>query len=238
MSEANECGALLARSRFFTGILRDLSEEDVATIIPAFRPVRYAAGQHIFSKGDPGDFLLLIAEGRVRLSVMSEDGRELSVRHAVSGDVVGEIAALDGRLRSAGASAITEAHALALHRTDFKAIMERFPIVALSIIDQLCDRLRDTTDQLESIALHPIEVRLARFLLLALAGRRAAPPKRVPLELGFSQSELAQLLGASRPKVNSALRELEERGAIRRTADRLFCDPALLAAIAGSGDDV
>ena len=54
--------------------------------------------------------------------------------------------------------------------------------------------------------------------------------------MAFSQGELAQLLGASRPKVNAALGALEQAGAIRRTADRLFCAPDLLARAAGTGD--
>jgi CRP/FNR family cyclic AMP-dependent transcriptional regulator len=82
-----------------------------------------------------------------------------------------------------------------------------------------------------------LHVRLARFLLFALGDRRAPPGKRIPLDLGFSQGELAQLLGASRPKVNSALGELESAGAIVRTLDRLFCDPDKLAEIARPAND-
>jgi len=67
--------------------------------------------------------------------------------------------------------------------------------------------------------------------------RTAPSGKRIPLELGFSQSELSQLLGASRPKVNAAMASLEKTGAMRRTFDRLFCDPKKLARIARSGDD-
>ncbi len=237
MSEAEDCAALLVRSAFFGRVLAELSGEDIRTIAQGFRSVRYGAGQEIFSRGDQSDFLLLIAEGRVRLSVMSDEGRELSVRHAVAGDVLGEIAALDGRPRTASASALAETQAFALHRAEFRAMIGRFPALSLGIIEFLCGRLRETTDQLESIALHPIEARLARFLLVALGGRKAEPGKRVPLELGFSQSELAQLLGASRPKVNVALRLLEELGALRRTSDRLFCDPVLLAQTARLADD-
>ncbi len=81
-----------------------------------------------------------------------------------------------------------------------------------------------------------MEVRLARYLLVALGNRQAPPGRRVPLELGFSQSELALLLGASRPKINAALGTLESAGAIGRTSDRLFCDPAKLATIAQRDD--
>ena len=87
------------------------------------------------------------------------------------------------------------------------------------------------------IALYPLEVRLARFLLIALAGRQPPAGRRVPLELGFTQSELALLLGASRPKINVALGALENGGAIGRTSDRLFCDPAKLALIAQQGGE-
>jgi CRP/FNR family cyclic AMP-dependent transcriptional regulator len=101
----------------------------------------------------------------------------------------------------------------------------------------LCRRLRDVSDRLEAVALYPMEVRLARFLLVALGERTAPPGKRVPLELGFTQTELAMLLGASRPKINAALRVLEEAGAIGRTSDRLFCDRAKLAVIAQKQDE-
>jgi CRP/FNR family transcriptional regulator, cyclic AMP receptor protein len=78
---------------------------------------------------------------------------------------------------------------------------------------------------------------VARFLLAALGDRQAPPGRRVPLELGFSQGELALLLGASRPKVNAALGALENAGAIRRTSDRIFCEPAKLALVAQKNDD-
>ena len=63
---------------------------------------------------------------------------------------------------------------------------------------------------------------------------QAAPGKRLPLDIGMSQGELALLLGASRPKINEALGKLEETGAIGRTLDRIFCDPVKLAEVDGS----
>ncbi|RJF94318.1 Crp/Fnr family transcriptional regulator [Oleomonas cavernae] len=122
-------------------------------------------------------------------------------------------------------------------RRRFRPSIRDPPRLARSVIHLLCRRLRATTDQLEGIALHKIEVRLARFLL-GLLGQRTAPPgRRLSLELGYSQSELARLVGSSRSKLNMALGVLEDAGAIKRTSDRLFCDPAMLAQFADSADD-
>jgi CRP-like cAMP-binding protein len=107
-------------------------------------------------------------------------------------------------------------------------------VLSERLISFLCGRLRDTSGQLESIALHPMHVRLARFFLIAIGDRKPAPGKRLPLDLGMSQGELALLLGASRPKINEALGRLEEIGAIGRTLDRIFCDPLKLAEVDGS----
>jgi CRP/FNR family cyclic AMP-dependent transcriptional regulator len=82
----------------------------------------------------------------------------------------------------------------------FQELWSARPGISNAIIAFLCRRLRKASDRLEATALYPMEVRVARFLLAALGDRQAPPGRRVLLELGFSQGELALLLGASRPK--------------------------------------
>ena len=225
---APQLTSLLAGTELF-GKLPDAIVGQIAQLMHA---VQFKRGQTIYERGDAGNMLYLIKSGQIRFSVVSGDGRELSVRVANAGEIIGEIAVLDRRPRTATAMALTAVHAYSLARTDLDRLMLHEPQLARNAIDFLCHRLRDTTEQLELIALYPIEVRLARFLLIALKGANAQAGKRIPLELGFSQGELAQLLGASRPKVNLALGFLEEAGAINRTPDRLFCEPAILTRIA------
>lgn len=201
-----------------------------------FQEKQFTPGQTLFLRGEPGEHLVLVRAGRVRLAVTTDEGREISVRHAVHGDLIGEIAVLDGGKRSADAVALTPVVAALLRRAQLDRLMERFPAIAIGAIALVCRRLRATTEQLENVALHSIEVRLARYFLTALDGRTAPAGKRVPLDTEVSQSELAQLLGASRPKVNVALGVLEKAGAIKRTSDRIFCDPAGLKKLAGLGD--
>jgi CRP-like cAMP-binding protein len=206
-------------------LFKALAADDLAACAGKFRVVRFAKGQILFGRGDVGTHLYLIAEGQVRLAIATSEGRELSFQIATVGDLIGEIAVLDGGLRSAEATALTPVTTYAMERNAFRELWSVHPGVSSVIISFLCWRLRDVSSRLETLA-------LARFLLVALAGRQAAPGRRVPLELGFTQGELAMLLGASRPKINLALGMLESAGAIGRTSDRLFCDPVKLASFA------
>ena len=232
MASPEAVEALLRTTDLFGG-LPEAVRADCAT---AFREVRFEKGRTLFVHGDRGTHAHVIAEGRVRLTLTTAAGRELSVRIAEPGSLIGEIAALDGGARSADATAISAVVAQAISAADLDRLIGRHPDLARAAVRLLCARLRATTDQMEGIALHSIEVRLARFLLEALGGRTGEAGRRPALELGYSQSELARLIGSSRPKTNLALGSLEAAGAIRRTADRLFCDPARLAAIAGVDD--
>ena len=98
----------------------------------------------------------------------------------------------------------------------------------------LCRRLREADQQLEAIALYPIEVRLARFFLAAARQKGPGDADRVAIDLDMSQSELALLIGASRPKVNTALSLLEANGAVERQDGKIVCDMEELRMIAGS----
>lgn len=219
-----------------TELFKSLAADDLAVCAARFRAARFAKGEMLFGRGDAGTHLYLVADGQVRLAIATSEGRELSFQIAVTGDLFGEIAVLDGSPRSAEATALTPVTAYTLERDVFRELWSTYPAIASAVISFLCWRLRDASDRLEAIALYPMEVRLARFLLIALGDRQAPPGRRVPLELGFSQGELALLLGASRPKINVALGVLENAGAVKRTSDRLFCDPTKLAMIAQSGD--
>ena len=90
-----------------TALFGSLAETDRAAIAGRMRRVQFEPDQMIFSRGDPGREIYLVLEGRIRLSILSSDGRELSFAHAGPGSVFGEIATLDGGERTAGATAIT-----------------------------------------------------------------------------------------------------------------------------------
>jgi CRP-like cAMP-binding protein len=220
---------LLGRAALFGS----LDEQDRTAIVGRMRRVQFQPDQMIFSRGDPGRDLYLVLEGRIRLSVLSSEGRELSFDHAGPGNVFGEIATLDGGERTASATAISRVQAMVLPREVLIELIERNPKVAMAAIRFLCQRLRDTDQRLEAIALHRIEVRLARLILSFLKLQGGTPKTgEARLDLGMSQSELGLLIGASRPKVNIALTALEDMGAITRSGSGYICDIETLKSVA------
>jgi CRP-like cAMP-binding protein len=198
------------------------------------QPLRFQAGAVLFQRGDPGDWMLVLVSGRVKLTLLTPQGRELTLRHAEGGDSLGEVALVDGAARSADATAVQAGHGWRLERTRFLALAEAHPALMLAAARYFCERLRDTTDRLEGIALYPLEARLARFFLLTLHQIHGAEavPEGATLRLDISQGELAALLGASRPKVNRALQALQETEAITREGAVWRCDAAALATLA------
>jgi CRP/FNR family cyclic AMP-dependent transcriptional regulator len=222
--------ALLGR----TDLFRSLSEADRSAVAAQMHKATFESGQLIFGRGDAGEGLYLVVEGRVRLSVLSAEGRALSFGHAGRGDIFGEIATLDGQARTADATALTRVTTTMLTRSSVKRLMEARPQLAQAAVALLCRRLRATSEQTEAIALHSTQVRLARFLLAAISmkGQTDANSRSIVLDLGMSQTELGLLLGASRSKVNEALATLETLGAIHSTTGHIECDVGALRDIA------
>jgi CRP-like cAMP-binding protein len=109
------------------------------------------------------------------------------------------------------------------------------PTIATGIIRFLCRRLRETSEQLEALALQRIETRLPR-LLLRRVENAAIRGGEYELTLDLSQSDIAALIGASRPKVSVGFGELEKQGAIRRVGRKLVCRVAALNALAEMPD--
>jgi CRP/FNR family transcriptional regulator, cyclic AMP receptor protein len=226
--------SVLASCPLFAGAAGD----DLEALAEIARTTQWPPGTLIFQRGDPPSFLLIIASGRVRLTLTSLSGKELTLRHAERGATVGEMGVLDGEPRSADATAVGHAKALVIHREPFERVLAQRPGLSLTVIRYLTTRLRETTYQLESVALYDLEARLARFLLATLHQTHGEMlPETVSLPLLLGQAEIASVLGASRPKVNRAFASLAEQGAIVRKSGELDCNTSLLSGIAEPDGD-
>ncbi len=208
-----------------TDLFRGLDEDGITKVAQEMREVTFAPGQLIFTRGDEGGDVYLVKSGRVRLSVLTAEGRELSFAHAEKGSIFGEIAMIDGGVRTADATAATKVQAYTLSRAAFQRVSESDTSISHALLSFLCQRIREADLQLEAIALCPIEVRLARFFLAAANAKdEDFAEDNIEIPFTMSQGELALLIGASRPKVNTAISLLESRGALKRGSKVMICN--------------
>jgi CRP/FNR family cyclic AMP-dependent transcriptional regulator len=183
---------------------------------------RFADGESIFMRGDLASTLMILVEGRVRIGVNTSDGREMLLTIMEPSQIFGEMSILDGQARSADATAMGETLVLVLDRADFIATLRQFPEAALRLCTMLSERLRRSTDQVEGVTLHPVNVRLARLLLAIAAQSSKFPGGNNPRIKGNpTQRDLGQLIGASRQKVNFHLGQWQAEGIIARDGNAL-----------------
>lgn len=214
---------------------------DAATleqVAAAAQPRRWSAGDTIFQRGDPGDWLLAIETGRVRISLTTAAGRELVIRQAVEAEMLGELSLFDNEPRSADAVAATAVSGHVLTRAAFRSLAATHPLLNEAALAHLSFMLRDTTELLESIALYQLRARVARLFLFALTQLNGADiPEGAAVQMPISQGELAAMLGASRPKVNRILQDFREDGVLAEEGNGVWrCNVAKLRVEATEDD--
>ncbi|GGX45679.1 Crp/Fnr family transcriptional regulator [Streptomyces chryseus] len=172
---------------------------------------RYANGQQLLAEGDSTTHAILLVDASVKVSATTADGRStlLAVRH--SGDLVGEMAALDGRRRVATVTAVGAAKVQAISQQEFRDFLHRHPLALAAVSRQVVERLRAATRRRVDFAGVPVQVRLCRVLAEWCEENGSRSPCRVAL----TQYELATLIGAAEVSVSRALRALAQEGVIR-----------------------
>ncbi len=170
---------------------------------------RYAAGDTIFNMGSPGQSMMAIAEGSVRVSMLAPNAREITLNDLQAGDVFGEIALLDGRERSANVKALTNCTLVFLERRSLLDVLRCNPELSIHLIELLCQRVRRSDERMIEIAFLDLPVRLAKLLLrltVSAPGSEDRPLKK----LSQSQSVLASMIGNTRENVNRCLRKWQK----------------------------
>ena len=197
---------LLRQNYLFSGLPDSLL--DRLAVHAQWRSCRRS--EPIFSQGDEGDALYGVVSGRVRISTMSPEGREVFLNIMEPGDTFGEIAVIDGLPRTAGAVALDASTLVFIRRKEFVAVVESEPRLAMHLLRLFCQRVRWTSDLVEESSFLFGPARLAKRLLVLAALHGTAGPDG--MELAISQSELAQFLNMSRQLVNQQLQEWRAKG--------------------------
>jgi CRP/FNR family transcriptional regulator, cyclic AMP receptor protein len=193
-------------------LFRGLATGERTALVNRARIRQFAAGEPIFLMGSLGTSMMAVLSGRVRISIPSNEGREIVLAVLQPGEVFGEIAALDGKDRTADAHAVTACTLAILERRDVLEFLERQPGAWPRVVEVLCDRLRATDRQMAEVAMQQLPARLAKALLrMSYIDTLSRPAERIQV----SQRELGNIVGAARESVNKCLNEWQRSGWVR-----------------------
>jgi len=194
-------------------------------------------GATIFSKGDPGNSLVAVISGTVKISISSPDGRNAILNLIGAGEIFGEIALLDRQPRSADAIANSNCELFIIDRREFIPFVRSQPTVAMKLIELLCERLRRTSDQVEQIILQNLPGRLASALLGLTERHKAGQGGRT---IAITQQEISEMVGMTRESINKQLRVWAGRDWVRLEHGAIVVlkpEPLQALVEAGSNDD-
>jgi CRP/FNR family cyclic AMP-dependent transcriptional regulator len=200
-------------------LFANLDAADLHLLAAAARRVRFPRGSVVFQEGDPGDHLLVVAKGRVKVSLLGEDGGEAIVSVVDAPALLGEIALLDQSPRSATVVALEDTEFLNIARAPFLALIKRHPDLALRLMAQLARALRKATEQVRSLAMFDVHGRMLRSLLILAQQRGERNRSRMTIRPRPSIKDLAQMCGCTREAAGRALKVLIATGYVTNSVE-------------------
>jgi CRP/FNR family transcriptional regulator, cyclic AMP receptor protein len=189
-----------------TSLLRSVAAEDLKAVATAARLRTVRRGQVVFTRGDPGDSLIVVVSGRVKVVVRSADGGELTLTVIESGSTFGELSIADGGPRSTDAQTLEDSQLLFVPRETIQDVCSRMPAAAQALTSSIAATLRRLTEAASDLVFLDLPRRIAKVLLNQPAGDDGI------IHAKITQEELAHQAAGSRQSVNAALRGFEKRG--------------------------
>jgi len=199
-------------------LLTGLTQQDQKNILALCTRRTFRRKTVIVSQGSGGRDMYIVTSGSLKVSVLSDQGKEISFAVLRKDDYFGELSMIDGRLRSATVTAIEESELLVLGHSEYQRLLQEHPHTATQFLTRmlstLANRLRATDELYQDSVFLDVSARLAKFLLsTSIADNSSGSGQRL-IDIRLSQYELGTLINASRESVNKQLRDWESQGIV------------------------
>ena len=201
---------LLRRVPLFT----QLEEEELVRFSRVAVPRSFPTGTRVFHEGDRSDACYIVRSGDFRVTREHPDGRAITLATLGRGDIFGELAMLDGEVRSASVEALSDGELLGLPAADVRALLARHPGITVKLVAALVRRLRAANERIARQSFQTVPSRVAGVLSQLVADETPVSDGG-GITIRMNQSDLAQLAGTSRESVSRFLAELERAGVVR-----------------------
>ena len=195
-------------------LFESLNDEEIDALSDVTFTRTFAKDSVIILAEEEGDTLFIIKEGEVKVSIVSEEGREVILSMMGAGAVFGELSLLDGKPRSANVVATENTALIMLRRIDFVQLVFKVPQIATALLAELASRLRKTDRQIEGLALLDVTSRISETLLQLASEQGVEGEEGVVIKSRPTHQDLANMSGTTRETVSRVLKRLENQNYI------------------------
>ena len=196
-------------------LFSSLGKEDLNHLDQITRMEDFRRRQPIYLPGDNPDSVYMLKTGRVKISRISEEGKELTLGILEPGEVFGELEVLDGSLRDTIAEALEDATICVIRREDFEKVLKKNPDLTIRLTKLIGFRLKKIESRIEDLVFRDVPVRLARLLLSLSEEFGKQEDRGVRLALRITHQEIANLIGSTRETVSATLNDFKRQGLIQ-----------------------
>ncbi|MBN2364630.1 MAG: Crp/Fnr family transcriptional regulator [Calditrichaeota bacterium] len=203
-------------------LFSELNDRDLEKIIQVATKQRYHKDNIILIEEEVGSTMFIILSGRVKISRISDDGREVILSILSDGDFFGEMSLLDGYTRSANVTAIEEAELLVIRREEFLQMLHDYPQIAVNLLKELAQRIRKSDEHIKSLSLQDATGRVASTLLRIAEDSGVFRKGQVEIAELPLQQDLANMAGTSRETISRVIKTLSDEGYLKKQSGKII----------------
>jgi CRP-like cAMP-binding protein len=192
-------------------LLDDLSPEELAALANLVVLEEVRRRRVIFLPGDPGTSLFFVNGGRVKISRVTRDGKELTLAYRGPGEIFGELCLVDGGPRAEMAEAMENALVTELPREEFEKLLAEHPRVGLALVRTLCERRRELENTMEKLVFQDVNAKLAELLLQLGDDYGVDDARGTLVAVKITHQEMANLIGSTRETVSLTLSQFKRK---------------------------
>ncbi len=203
-------------------IFNTLSPKDAKELSPYLLTEKIQKKETIFSEGDPSEWLYIVEKGKVKITKLSHEGKEIILEIISPMDFFGGIAVLRGFPYPANAVAMEDTEVLKISRKNLLSIMDRFPSLMYCMATNIGDRIKGSHETLKSIALEKVEARIASLLIKLSDKAGEKTPEGVMINMKLTKQDIAEMVGTTVETSIRTMSKLTKAGLVSTKAGKII----------------
>lgn len=198
-----------------------LSTSDAEEVKPYLMPAKFRKKESIFSEGDPSDWLYIVTKGKVKITKLSQSGRELILEIISPMDFFGGVAVMRGFPYPANAIAMEDSEALKISRSNLMRILDRFPNLMYCMAMNIGDRIKGSHETLKNIAVEKVESRIASLLIKLSEKTSTKTDNTIVIDMKLTKQDIAEMVGTTVETSIRTMSKFKKLGIVEEKAGKI-----------------